>query len=267
MLSALKRALPKLILVQGELALTEPDSTKVCRDCHTALPLNQFHKNAQCVDGRRPECRQCVKKYRRAYYLERQENLRDYSNDYYKNNREQVAEAAKKYAAENKHKIRPRFLRWYAANKESLLEKKRQDYRKNKEHYSRIARASREKNKAQNAAYRKAYEAANPDIIRFNRMRHEMRKRNAAGSCTSNLWRQKCEYHGWRCIYCRALLTRKTVTIEHRKPLSKGGSNWPANLGPCCRQCNQSKNKKSETEFRAYLATLNHFPEVAKLIC
>lgn len=247
--------------------MTDADSTKVCRDCHEALPLNQFHKNAQCVDGRRPECRQCVKKYRRAYYLERQENLRSYSNDYYKNNREQVGEAVKKYASENKHKIRPRFLRWYAANRTDLLEKKRLDYWANKERYNQVNRINRQKNKARCAAYSKAYAAANPDVVRFHRLQHEVRKRNASGSCNSEQWRQKCEYHGWCCIYCRTPLTRTTVTIEHRKPLSKGGSNWPANLGPCCRPCNQSKNNKSEQEFRTHLTKLDHFPKITNLVC
>jgi len=30
--------------------------------------------------------------------------------------------------------------------------------------------------------------------------------------------------------------------IDHVKPISKGGSNWPANLRPACEPCNLRKS-------------------------
>jgi 5-methylcytosine-specific restriction endonuclease McrA len=43
------------------------------------------------------------------------------------------------------------------------------------------------------------------------------------------------------------------LSIEHRIPLSRGGSNWPANLAPACKTCNSSKGTKTEKEYRELL--------------
>lgn len=229
------------------------DSTKVCSKCNLELPLSEYRKQGDCRLGRRPDCKSCVKKWRRGYYSSRQEEARTYSKNYYHANRQQAIQTVKQYAARNKDRISQYHADWYAANRALLIEKKRQDYWSNRELYNQLNRKSWHKNKTKRAAYRKEYERAHPDLVRFHKMQHEARKRNAKGSCTSEQWRQKCGYHGWGCIYCGKALTPKSVTIEHRKPLSKGGSNWPANLGPCCRACNQSKNNKTEREFRLFL--------------
>lgn len=250
-----RRALPKLILEQGELVLTDSNSnqTKSCSKCHRELPLKEFHKHATGKNGVQSKCRDCVKAYRKAYYQKHQERLQEYSKEFYGANREHVLNYQQRYAAENKSRIISYRKQWYASNRDILLEIKRQDYQVNKEHYNEISRKNWHAHKKRNAARRKIYEAANPDLIRFHKSQHEARKKNAVGSCTSGQWRQKCAYHGWRCIYCRVELAPKTVTTEHRKPLARGGSNWPANLGPCCAKCNQSKNNKSEKEYRAYI--------------
>ncbi|SRR6266404_3533364 len=66
----------------------------------------------------------------------------------------------------------------------------------------------------------------------------------AIGSFSFDSWMQKVEYHGWCCAYCKADLDGQSLTIDHRIPLSKGGSNWLANLVPACRPCNSRKGAK-----------------------
>lgn len=46
-----------------------------------------------------------------------------------------------------------------------------------------------------------------------------------------------------------------TVTIDHRMPVSRGGTDDLENLVASCHGCNQSKRAMSEAEFRAYLVT------------
>ena len=38
---------------------TEEVTTKVCTKCGQEKPLEKFHRNAQCRDGRRPDCGSC----------------------------------------------------------------------------------------------------------------------------------------------------------------------------------------------------------------
>lgn len=68
--------------------------------------------------------------------------------------------------------------------------------------------------------------------------------------------------HGDNCFYCGVtmMFTRaknrqfnsNDATIEHRLPLSRGGKHVWANAVLACRECNLSKNLKTEEEFQEY---------------
>lgn len=59
------------------------------------------------------------------------------------------------------------------------------------------------------------------------------------------------------CYYCGCELVRQKAphsrkgTIDHRTPLSRGGTNDASNLSAACASCNFSKNDLTEEEFRA----------------
>ena len=71
---------------------------------------------------------------------------------------------------------------------------------------------------------------------------------------------------GDNCAYCGVTLnfTRATgrkfsgndATIEHRLPLSRGGKHLWNNVALACRDCNMSKNQKTEEEFAEYQAEI-----------
>lgn len=48
---------------------------------------------------------------------------------------------------------------------------------------------------------------------------------------------QRWRYYGGKCWIC----TAPADTLDHVKPKSKGGPNFPSNLRPCCRLCNVAK--------------------------
>lgn len=52
------------------------------------------------------------------------------------------------------------------------------------------------------------------------------------------------------CEYCNRLLTFKQATIDHRQPVSRGGSHKLANLAIACKDCNQQKGSRSDREWR-----------------
>ena len=89
-----------------------------------------------------------------------------------------------------------------------------------------------------------------PAAARMRRYRE--RQLAAGGRHVDPKWRARIEYHGWKCRYCGEPLTEDTVTKDHAIPLSRGGTDWPANLVPACRSCNSSKRDKTPSEFKAY---------------
>lgn len=78
--------------------------------------------------------------------------------------------------------------------------------------------------------------------------RRRARKANATGSFSSEQWKARLAYYGGKCIYCG---TDQNIQIEHRIPLSRGGTNWPSNLVPACQTCNCRKGTKTEKEFKS----------------
>jgi len=55
-----------------------------------------------------------------------------------------------------------------------------------------------------------------------------------------------------KCYYCNKKLEQsnsKSWHVDHINPLSNGGINSPDNIVIACRQCNQEKYTKSESEF------------------
>jgi hypothetical protein len=62
----------------------------------------------------------------------------------------------------------------------------------------------------------------------------------ALGDVGATSLQARVDYYGGRCWMCGAAWT----CIDHVKPLSRGGSNWPANLRPACRSCNARKHNR-----------------------
>lgn len=75
-----------------------------------------------------------------------------------------------------------------------------------------------------------------------------------------NLRRELCEAQSGQCFYCGTEVTHyskrvNSMEIDHRIPLSGGGTDERKNLVAACRSCNRGKNGKSESEWRAILSS------------
>lgn len=74
-----------------------------------------------------------------------------------------------------------------------------------------------------------------------------MPKRKSITEANRALVYAKCNGH---CAYCGKPLSYKDMTIEHIRPLAKGGSNSLTNLLPACNLCNSTKGTLSLKEYR-----------------
>lgn len=137
-----------------------------------------------------------------------------------------------------------------SANRETIAAKDAAYQAANPEKCAARNAAYHAENREKIAAQKATWQKANPERVVAAWARRRARKLGAAGTFTAEQWQARLSYYGGRCVYCG---TTEKITIEHRIPLSRGGSNWPANLAPACGSCNSKKNTKTETEFRTLL--------------
>jgi 5-methylcytosine-specific restriction endonuclease McrA len=61
----------------------------------------------------------------------------------------------------------------------------------------------------------------------------------------------------FRCVYCgyqATWLTAWSISVAHRTPVTRGGSDVMENLQTMCTSCHRQKGERTDTEFRAELA-------------
>lgn len=161
----------------------------------------------------------------------------------YQQNRDRYLASTQAYREANRVKINAWFKYYREANPEKMKAKKSKYYEANKERL---------------LPKFKAYRQDHPEYARLSCHKRKARMRNAPGTCSRKQFLAKIEYHGWRCYLCKSSLSIKELQMDHRVPLARGGSNWPANLAPACKPCNLSKATKTEKEFRQRIVETNH---------
>lgn len=138
-------------------------------------------------------------------------------------------------------------------------ETKRRDYhserykanRKRYEHTEEFIKAKHERNKR----YRQDPKQREMDKIR--KLRYYYRKQSAiynntvegADAITQEQFRSF--YYADTCYYCGKKFKGQRKTIDHKIPVSRGGTNAVENLCVCCLACNSKKHDKTEAEYLA----------------
>lgn len=69
------------------------------------------------------------------------------------------------------------------------------------------------------------------------------------------------------CAYCNAILDLQTLQIDHRLPVSRGGSLGFENLAACCENCNLQKGEMSDAAFIALLNFIHTSHEFYSVDC
>jgi 5-methylcytosine-specific restriction endonuclease McrA len=142
-------------------------------------------------------------------------NTKKYYSEYRKKNREHLREYRKKWAAKNSDKIRSWNASYKASHQEEL-----------KEYYSK-------------------YSKDNSDGRKAIWHRRRARLKNAPGSFTKHQWEQMKDIYNWTCPMCLKREPEIHLSIDHKIPLSKGGTNYADNIQPLCFNCNAKKQDKT----------------------
>lgn len=58
-------------------------------------------------------------------------------------------------------------------------------------------------------------------------------------------WLRICKFYSFTCQDCKVIFSPEKLTVDHVKPLSKGGTNSVRNYQPLCLDCNKKKGVKT----------------------
>jgi 5-methylcytosine-specific restriction endonuclease McrA len=229
------------------------DEMRVCPKCNIEKPFTvEFWKPIKALKSGLMQslCRECFN----AYYREKSKNDPEWRREKERLYKERNPD---KYAAKLKrHHQRAVELgknKYCNRNIEKCRQRDRERWRTDPEYRQKDReRWERRKANGYNEHERERYkENPLPKMLKANKRR--VLKLNAKGTHTEQQLRWKYEYYGKRCYYCNKPLSINELTEDHRIPLSKGGTDWIANIVPCCRRCNPQKGNKTEQEYRNWL--------------
>ena len=151
--------------------------------------------------------------------------------------------------AKNPAKNRARANAWRLSNPEKTRERLRAWGKANRDKRNKANCAWRQANPEKMREMINAWKARNPDKLRAQRIRDNHKWRallaKAAGTASTEQVAARVEFFGGVCSYCGGPYEH----LDHAIPLSRGGTNWPANLRTACRPCNLSKGSKTVCEF------------------
>lgn len=156
------------------------------------------------------------------------------------NTREKGKEYSRAWREANREKFNALMRAWRKANREKVRQeaKERRNAKKllDPEGYAEGLRRQYQRQKPKT-----------PEQSRRTNLARRKRKMGAPGTASDEQIRWRIGFYGGRCAYCGAGFEH----IDHVIPLSRGGSNWPANLRPACGKCNREKHNRRLQEWAA----------------
>jgi len=136
---------------------------------------------------------------------------------------------------------------WIRRNAEKARAAMRRWRQRHPDQHAAEGRAYYARNKKRLDLRNSAYNRANPEVVRAKWQNYRARRAAAQGSFTAKQWLELVAQYHRRCAYCGE---QAILVVEHRVPLSRGGTNNINNILPACRPCNSRKHRLSDDEFR-----------------
>lgn len=145
----------------------------------------------------------------------------------------------------------------YAADPEKMRERSREAARRHRERHGEVrkeyVRQWCEDNREQSNGIKAKYRKLHPEQGRLDAQRRRCRLAGVEGTYTLDDIVDITKRQKSKCACCRK---KRALTIDHIKPISKGGSNWPSNLQMLCKPCNSRKHAKDPVAFMQEMGAL-----------
>lgn len=223
------------------------DPPVITRDEALAGGLTRYFTGKPCKHGHVSErrastraCLECAKRLEAAYK---------------KGNRKKTRAYQAEYRTRNLEKVRAYVAAYRSRHPERLREQEAQNRVRNAESIKKAQKEWRARNPDQVREIDAAWRRANPDKAKAKYRNRQARKRAAEGFHTAEDVQRIYDAQRGKCACCKKKVEGR-YDVDHIVALSKGGSNWPANLQILCPFCNGSKNNKDSIEFMQSLGFL-----------
>lgn len=255
---------------------------KICTKCKIEKDLSEFKFRVDNKSKRRSQCSQCDREYSkvRRQKPEVKEKEKERSKKYREENKDKISADFKRWNEANRENRKEYAKTWREQKKldPSWVEQEKKKSRERNKRYSdsnpeaikqsrdKYKEANREKINAQSREYyqknreailekKREYEQTEEAKIkrRIIRLNYIARKKGASGDYTKNDFLSLFEEGDQSCYLCGCSINKFDFHIEHKTPLTRGGSNEIDNIGISCMTCNIRKGDRTEEEFREYL--------------
>lgn len=211
------------------------DGAVKCSRCSRWLERSMFHRSSRKKNGLACACKDCTKVAKHSSYLR---------------NRESVLEKSKQYRKDNLAKCRGQKRHYYMRNRDDILAVRR---------HKRVTETEEERQKRLDSYKAWAATERGKERIMISRKKHKALRREA-GPLDSDIILSVMtgsEVNGEvLCVYCNESVG-DSWHLEHKTPLSRGGTNDLENLAVACQACNLQKGDKTVEEYEEYLVALD----------
>lgn len=187
-------------------------------------------------EANKQRCKQVGAEYR----SRNKERLSESQKNYREKNKTSLYEQKKVYREKNKDFVKEINRRWYRANSKRIIEKFSSRYYADPKAKKKYARERHKQN---------------PDSARTASRNRKARLKGAEGRHTRDDIDRLYVLQKGRCAICFTALRGK-FEIDHRMPLSRGGSNDPSNLQLACKPCNLRKRAKDPIAYAQEIGRL-----------
>jgi len=213
--------------------LLKGSQMKTCTKCNLSQSKTEFCKQTGRADGLQSNCKTCKKKY-------------------YKLHKEYLAIKYKKYRDDNSEKLREKNKLYHVNNKASISAKNKIYRSLNTNKALAQQKAWKKANPEKTKTHCKNYRDANSENMSAYRHARRALNKNADGAYVGDDIRALIVKQLNKCVYCRKNLILKgdgKYHIDHRIPLSLGGTNFPDNLQILCPKCNLTKGASHPNDY------------------
>lgn len=108
---------------------------------------------------------------------------------------------------------------------------------------------NREKIRASQKEYRKKYRKR-PEVVESRRIENHNRRNSLTGTLPADCMEQLIAKYGDKCMNPECKTPESKLTIDHVKPVSKGGTNTMDNVQILCARCNEAKGNRNSNDYR-----------------